>query len=78
MPAQARQWSIYGPQTDVKSKLGAPKLEILAQRIWERAQQLGIDPRRLRDDVLRGKNRAAWAGLAAGLGAAEAVHEERQ
>ena len=78
VPAQARQWSIYGPQTDVKSKLGAPKLEILAQRIWERAQQLGIDPRRLRDDVLRGKNRAAWAGLAAGLGAAEAVHEERQ
>ena len=78
VPAQGRQWCIYGPQTGVKTKIGAPKLEIFAQRIWDRAQQLGIDPKRLRDDVLRGNNRAAWAGLTAGLGAAEAVDEERQ
>ena len=78
VPAQGRQWSIYGPQTGVRTKIGAPKLEILAQRIWDRAHALGMDPKRLRDQVLRGENRAAWAGLTAGLGAAEAVREERE
>ena len=60
VPAQARQWTLYGPQTGVDTPLGAPKLEILAQKIWERAAKLGIDPRTLRDDVLTGKAHASW------------------
>jgi hypothetical protein len=60
VPAQARQWNVFGPQTGVTTPLGAPKLELLAQRIAERAQKLGIDPQKLRDDVLMGKEHALW------------------
>jgi hypothetical protein len=58
--AQGRQWGLYGPQTGVKTTVGAPKLELLSQLIWERAHRLGIDPAKLRDDVLTGKGHATW------------------
>ena len=64
VPAQARQWNLFGPQTGVRTMLGAPKLELLAQRIWERALEMGWDPKVLRDQVLSG---GAHAGLAAGI-----------
>jgi len=58
VPAQARTWGVFSPQTGVTSPIGAPKLELFSQRIWERAQQLGIDPKMLRDMVLRGEQHA--------------------
>lgn len=64
VPAQARQWTLFGPQTGVRTMLGAPKLELLSQRIWERAKERGWDPKVLRDQVLSG---GAHAGLAAGI-----------
>jgi hypothetical protein len=60
VPAQGLQWGVFAPQTGVDTPIGAPKLELLAQRIWERAQKLGIDPKKLRDDVLTGKAHASW------------------
>lgn len=68
VPAQARQWGLYAPQTNVDTAVGAPKLELLSQSIWERAQRLGIDPYKLRDDVLTGKDHATWLLPGAGLG----------
>jgi hypothetical protein len=47
---------------------------LFSQRIWERARELGIDPKRLRDEVLQGNAHAlriigvGGAGGAAGLG----------
>jgi hypothetical protein len=55
VPAQALTWGAYAPQTGVKTPIGAGKLELLSQRIWERAQKLGVDPKTLRDQVLRGE-----------------------
>jgi hypothetical protein len=60
VPAQARMWGLYAPQTGVKTPVGAGKLELLSQNIWERAQKLGVDPKKLRDDVLTGKAHASW------------------
>jgi hypothetical protein len=70
VPAQARMWGAYSPQTGVETPIGAPKLELLAQSIWERAQRLGLDPKKLRDDVLMGKEHALWLlGIPAAGGA---------
>jgi hypothetical protein len=73
VPTQALQWGTYAPQTGVKTPIGAGKLELLSQNIWERAAKLGIDPAKLRDDVLTGKAHASWllGGLlgAGGMGA---------
>jgi hypothetical protein len=70
VPAQARMWGLYAPQTGVKTPVGAGKLELMSQNIWERAQRLGVDPKQLRDDVLTGKNHASWLlGGLAGAGA---------
>ncbi len=73
VPAQAVMWGAYAPQTGVKTAIGAPKLELISQRIWERAKELGIDPRKLRDDVLLGKSHATWllGGAVGGAGAAK-------
>ena len=60
VPAQGRMWGLFAPQTGVDSPVGAPKLELLAQRIWDRAQQLGMPPDLLRDQVLTGKAHASW------------------
>jgi len=64
VPGQARLWGLMAPQTGVDTAIGAPKLELIAQRIYERAQKLGIDPKTLRDQVLRG---GAHAGILGGL-----------
>jgi len=74
VPAQALMWGTYGPQTGVKTKIGAGKLELISKSIWDRAEKLGIDPKKLRDDVLSGKAHATWllgalipAGMMGGL-----------
>lgn len=66
VPAQARLWGTMAPQTGVISPIGAPKLELLSQRIMLMAKKLGTTPEKLRDDVLTGK---AHASLVAALGA---------
>lgn len=60
VPAQALTWGTFAPQTGVRTGIGAGKLELLAQNIWERATKLGIDPKKFRDDVLMGKEHALW------------------
>ena len=56
-------WGALSPTTGVKSKIGAPKLEILADLIMQTAQRLRISPEEARDMVLLGR---AYAGKAAG------------
>ena len=71
VPAQARAWGAFSPQTGVDSPIGAPKLELLAGKIMETADRMGITPEAARDMVLTGK---AYAGKKEGglahLGAA--------
>lgn len=69
VPAQALMWGTFGPQTGVKTKIGAGKLELLSKQMWERAHKLGIDPRKFRDDVLSGKAHASILGALGGAGA---------
>jgi hypothetical protein len=77
VPTQALMWGTYAPQTGVKTPIGAPKLELLSQRISERAHDLGINPERLRDQVLLGKGHAVWAPLGVmGAGAMGGIAEQ--
>jgi hypothetical protein len=59
VPAQARTWGVFSPITGVDTPIGAPKLELHAIRMWERAKQLGIDPETLRDQVLTGQQHSS-------------------
>lgn len=61
--AQALLWGALSPTTGVKSKIGAPKLEILADLIMQTAKRLNVSPEEARDMVLLGR---AYAGKAAG------------
>ena len=61
-------WGTYGPQTGVKTKIGAGKLELLSKAIWERAQKLGVDPKVLRDQVLRGEQHSELEDDNRGMG----------
>jgi hypothetical protein len=63
VPAQARAWGAFSPQTGVESPIGAPKLELLSMKIMEAANRLGITPEQARDMILTGK---AYAGKAEG------------
>lgn len=65
VPAQGHQWGLFAPQTGVETPIGAPKLEIMARRAWERAQKLGIDPNVLMDRVMQGKEHLVRGGAAA-------------
>ena len=59
VPAQARTWGAFSGQTGVTTPIGAPKLELLAQKIMETANRLGVSPETARDMVLMGE---AYAG----------------
>jgi hypothetical protein len=63
VPGQALLWGALSPTTGVKSKIGAPKLEILSDLIMQTANRLRITPEEARDMVLTGK---AYAGKAEG------------
>lgn len=68
VPTQAEMWGVFSPQTGVKTKIGAPKLEIIADLIGNRAGKLGrSDLENVRDEILMGKQHL---GAAAGLGTA--------
>ena len=68
VPSQALMWGAYGPQTGVKTKIGAGKLELLSKQMWERAQKLGIDPQTFRDQVLRGEQHSELEDDNRGMG----------
>jgi hypothetical protein len=70
VPAQARLWTILGPQTGVDSPLGQGKLELLSQQIMTAAKRLGISPEQARDKFLRGEAGAGMLAGTAGLGTA--------
>ena len=59
VPAQARAWGAFSPQTGVESPIGAPKLELLSMKIMEAANRMGIPPEQARDLILKGE---AYAG----------------
>ncbi len=59
VPAQARAWGAFSPQTGVESPIGAPKLELLATQIMAAADRMGVSPETARDMILTGK---AYAG----------------
>lgn len=65
VPAQARMWGTFARKTGVDTPVGAPKLELIARRIVERAKKLGIAPEQLRDEVLMGRNYSANPSSAA-------------
>jgi len=57
--AQARLWGTTSGQTGVTTPIGAPKIELLANKIAETAHRLGVPLDRARDMVLMGE---AYAG----------------
>lgn len=63
VPAQARAWGTFSGQTGVTTPIGAPKLELIADKIAETARRLGISLDKARDLVLTGE---AYAGKKAG------------
>lgn len=64
---QGRMWGLMAPQTGVDTAIGAPKLELLADRIMQRSKETGIPPDVLRDRILMGGAHAAVAApVAAG------------
>jgi hypothetical protein len=80
VPAQATLWGVYAPQTGVKTSIGVPKLELLADMIMKTAKRLDVSPERARDLVLSGRAHAGFVdpellglmGLG-GVGAAAAI-----
>jgi hypothetical protein len=44
VPAQARAWGAFSPQTGVTTPIGAPKLELIADQTAMAADRLGISP----------------------------------
>ena len=62
VPAQARLWTVLGPQTGVDSPLGQGKLELLSNQIMVAAKRLNVSPETARDLILAGK---AGAGVTA-------------
>ena len=58
VPAQGRTWGVFSGQTGVTTPIGAPKLELLAQKIMETAQRLNVSPETARDMVIMGETYA--------------------
>ena len=63
VPAQARAWGTFAKQTGVETPVGAPKLELLARKIMQTAQQTGLPPELVRDKVLTGEMWLSGRGL---------------
>ncbi len=58
VPAQARAWGTFSGQTGVTTPIGAPKLELIADKIAETARRLGVSLEKARDLVLTGETYA--------------------
>jgi hypothetical protein len=61
VPAQARTWGAFSGQTGVTTPIGSPKLEMIADKIAETAQRLGVSPETARDMVITGEARMGKA-----------------
>ena len=72
VPAQAIQWGARAPATGVRSQIGAPKIEILADQIANRAAKLGISPQEMRDRVLTFRDMVTLPPVGLGIGLAGA------
>ena len=66
--AQARAWGTFAPATGVDTPVGAPKLELISQKIMDAAKAYGISPEEARDKLLLGQIYAPNIGLLNGLG----------
>jgi hypothetical protein len=44
VPAQARAWGTFSPQTGVTTPIGSPKLELLADQVAEAARRMDVSP----------------------------------
>jgi hypothetical protein len=44
VPAQARAWGTFSPQTGVTTPIGSPKLELLADQVVEAARRMDVSP----------------------------------
>jgi hypothetical protein len=73
VPTQALTWGTYAPQTGVKTPIGAGKLELISQRMWERAKELGVDPQLFRDQVLLGQQHSELENDNRGMGSLAAL-----
>lgn len=67
--AQGFGWNVFAPATGVKTKIGAPKLELQAERIMQRAKETGESPERIRDMLLGPNPKGHWALVPAAAGA---------
>ena len=74
VPAQALAWGAFSRATGVETPVGAPKLELLARAIVNRARELTLDPAFVRDEVLAGRMRLAVP--AAGVAGAGLLDED--
>ncbi len=54
VPAQGRLWGTASHATGVETDIGASKLELVANKIYDQAQKRGVDPKLFRDYVLSG------------------------
>lgn len=61
--AQARAWGTFAPATGVGTPVGAPKLELISQKIMDAAKAYGISPEEARDKLLLGQIYAPNIGL---------------
>lgn len=57
VPAQARAWGAFSPQTGVTTPIGAPKLELIADQVVEAAQRMGVTPEQALQLFIRGEAR---------------------
>jgi hypothetical protein len=78
VPAQARMWTVMGPQTGIDSPLGAGKLELFSQQIAKAAKRLGISPENARDLILSGGAGAGALMLAPQMGGLAAQDQYSQ
>ena len=63
VPAQARAWGTFAPFTGVDTPVGAPKLELIAEKIMQTARQTGKSPEEVRDAYLMGTGWLSGRGL---------------
>ena len=59
VPAQARTWGLFAPQTGVQTAIGAPKLELISDAIMETSRRMDISPQEAMDRIIEG---TAYAG----------------
>ena len=57
VPAQARAWGLFSPQTGVTTPIGAPKLELMADQAAMAAYRMGISPEDALSMIIRGEGR---------------------